>query len=1227
MGLGRCKLMKAQQSNEERPGAEEPARAANGPGERDVTKSTPAKRCRLAPPAWRTCLVLPGLLLFPLLAAGGDAGRPPEPLQAVVVDVQGGVEVRGAGGAAWQPVRRWQLLQPNDRVQTRTNSFVAVRFGDRAPVRFGELSDFTFQPPATNREPARLNLWRGLLYFFGRDTPARLRMESPLCATAIRGTEFALEVQENGRTILTLVDGEAEVSAGPLGSEIVKSGQQAVTEPGRKPVVTVGIAAINVIQWFLYYPAVLDPDELRLSSPEREALSDSLAAYRAGDLRQALARYPEDRHPASDSEKVYLAAILLAAGEVEKSEQQLAALPPPEALPPGAGVNGRLAAALRQMVASVKNQPWVRPRPPELATEWLAESYWLQAQHAGTNSLPAALQAARAAVAKSTNFAFGWVRVAELEFSFGRNKAALAALEKSLPLASRNAQALALKGFLLAGRNHIKEAIEVFNEAIALDGRLANGWLGRGLCRIHQGKSGEGRVDLLTAAAMEPQRSVLRSYLGKASSDAWDDRQARHELELARSLDANDPTSWLYSALNNQQHNRVNEAIRDLETSQALNDNRSLYRSEFLLDQDRAVRSANLARVYQDAGLNEVAFREAVRAVNADYANYSAHLFLANSYDRMRDPNLINLRYETPAYDEYLLANLLAPVGTGTLSPLISQQEYSKLFERNGLGVISSTEYLSRGAWTEAGAQYGTFGNSSYSIDAFYRTDPGQRPNNDVEQMQLSLSFKQQITPQDSVYLQVGLYNSKGGDLFQYYDPSSANPAFRYTERQEPFALAGYHHEWTPGAHTLFLAGYFNGTFEFTDPIETALVTAVFDGELSAVRPINMTQQYRNQVDIYSAELQQIWQTPNHNTIAGMRGQWGPFHMQNLQSNPSDLGGIFNEPAADQDFKVDFRRVSLYAYHQWQILRPFSLTVGLSYDWLSYPENFRFAPLSPEESTRDQLCPKVGLIWSPHKDTVVRAAYTRSLAGASLDQSLRLEPTQVAGFHQAFRSLIPESVASANAGALFDTFGVSLEQKFSTGTYLGLTGQLLKSSVGRTVGAFELNTDVSDLAYPAGLREDLNFEEWSLLFTVDQLLGKEWSVGARYRLTQAKLNDNFVEVPDSAFTFEPFQPRQNLEALLHQVDLHLVYNHPSGFFTQLQALWNFQSNEGYVPDRPSDDFWQLNAFLGYRFPRRQAELRVGVLNLTDQDYRLNPLTLYNELARTRTFVAQLKLSF
>src|SRR6185503_12825942 len=253
-------------------------------------------------------------------------------------------------------------------------------------------------------------------------------------------------------------------------------------------------------------------------------------------------------------------------------------------------------------------------------------------------------------------------------------------------------------------------------------------------------------------------------------------------------------------------------AIRDLEQSQNLNNNRSVFRSGFLLDQDRAVRSANLAGIYRDAGMPEVSVREATRAVNSDYANYSAHLFLANSYNELRDPKQINLRYETPWLSEYLLANLLAPVGAGTLSQTVSEQDYSKLFERDGVGVASSTEYFSRGDWVQSGAQYGHLGNLGYALNTTYRSENGQRQNNDQEQLTLSLQLKHQLTAQETAYLQAIYYDASGGDLAQYYDPNSARTGLRTRETQEPLMLLGYQHEWRPGVHTLVVAGRFDDT-------------------------------------------------------------------------------------------------------------------------------------------------------------------------------------------------------------------------------------------------------------------------------------------------------------------------------------------------------------------------------------------------------------------------------
>src|SRR5439155_12864109 len=193
--------------------------------------------------------------------------------------------------------------------------------------------------------------------------------------------------------------------------------------------------------------------------------------------------------------------------------------------------------------------------------------------------------------------------------------------------------------------------------------------------------------------------AVLRSYLGKAFTHLGDTTHADKELTLAKNLDANDPTSWLYSALVNEQENRINEAVNDLQRSKELNDNRSIFRSRLLLDQDQAVRSANLAAIYRDAGMFDVSVQEASRAVNYDYGNYSAHLFLAESYDALRDPNLINLRYETSTLSELLVADLLAPPNAGSLSQNISQQEYSRFFDADHIGLFSKTDYDSGGNW------------------------------------------------------------------------------------------------------------------------------------------------------------------------------------------------------------------------------------------------------------------------------------------------------------------------------------------------------------------------------------------------------------------------------------------------------------------------------------------------------------------------------------------------
>jgi hypothetical protein len=282
--------------------------------------------------------------------------------------------------------------------------------------------------------------------------------------------------------------------------------------------------------------------------------------------------------------------------------------------------------------------------------------------------------------------------------------------------------------------------------------------------------------------------------------------------------------------------------------------------------------------------------------------------------------------------------------------------------------------------------------------------------------------------------------------------------------------------------------------------------------------------------------------------------------------------------------------------------------------------NSEVAPLDASQTHKARISPKLGFIWTPWKDTALRGMHTRSLGGVFFDNSIRLEPTQVAGFNQAFRSLIPESVAGLIGGTEFKTYGVALDQKFKTGTYLTLAGELLTSEADRGFGAYDRFAG-SLAATPMTVRQRTEFEEKTLALTVNQLVDENFVLGATYRLSDARLHLTLQDIP-AAFG----SPALN-EATLHQFRPYVLFHHPCGFFTQFESVWYRQANRGYATDIPGDDFWQFNIYAGYRFPRRKAEVRVGVLNCGNQNYQLNPLNLYQEFTRVRTFAATLRFNF
>lgn len=1123
----------------------------------------------------------------------------------LLLTVEGKVEVSRGGGAVWTAGQPNQVLSPGDRIRTGERSRATIRLLDLSVLRVNEITTLEIRPPDPGGRKTLLDLKSGRSYLHNREKPTELQFRTPLASGAIRGTEFELSVADaDGRTVVTMFEGQVALAsaANAAGAEVVlNSGEQGVVEPGQPPRKSAVIDAVNIIQWTLYYPAVIAPDDLRLNNAERGALAESLAAYRAGDVLAALDKYPANRAPTSDADRIYRAALLLAAGQVEQTESALTSL----------SASSPLANALRKVIAAVKHRVLTADASanPGTASGWLAESYYRQSR----SDLSGALDAAREATDRAPEFGCAWIRRAEMEASFGLTHSAMKSLDEGLRRAPRHAAGFALKGFIFSSRNQTRAAEEAFDQAIALDGALGNAWLGRGLVRLRCGDAIAGRSDLQVAAALEPNRAVLRSYLGKAFLQGNDRKRAERELDLAKKMDPSDPTSWLYSALVKQQENRPNRAIHDLERSKELNENRSVYRSDFLLDKDRAVRRANLAGIYQDAGLGTWGTREASRAVNDDYGNFSAHLFLANSYDALRDPRQINLRYESAWFSELLLADLLSPASVGVFPLTTSQEQSARFFERNHVGLVGDVEYSSHGDWITRGSQYGLIDNTSWAVDVFYQTNRGFRVNNGLEQLSLSAKFKQQVTPDDTFYLQVQTLESTSGDVAQYYYQSDASAVTRVIERQEPNLLAGWHHEWGPGSRTLFLGGWLNDDIDITSSNRTLLLNYGPNGELLSGFRIGRKVHYQTDFEAFTSELQQVWQNDVHTLIVGGRVQIGEAKT-----------GEFNAAAPPARVTTDIDRYSAYGYYNWQVMPSLLLQAGLAYDYLNYPVNNSVPPFSTEQQHKDQVSPKAGFYFTPWKDTTLRGGYTRSLGGVYYDTSVRLEPTQIGGFNQTYRSIAPESVIGLVPGTEFETFGLAFDQKFPTGTYLTLAGEILYSYGERGVGAYDIGGTTVD---SVNLNQTISYRERALSATVGQLLGEHWSLGARYRISTADLHAHFPDVVPTLTPRLQDTITRDEEATLQQAELFLNFYTRCGFFAQWTSIWSHQKNGGYENDLPPSDFWQHNVSAGYRFLNRRAEAQVSLLNIFDQDYRLNPLTLYAELPRERMLALRMRFFF
>ena len=631
---------------------------------------------------WRRCLALLALGLVATVARGECTHA-----IAYAVSVQGTVSIQRAGSASWSSLVLEEGICIEDTVRVGSSSRAVLRLEDHTTLPLAEDSVLRVAAPEAP-DSWWLELVRGAVHIISR-VPRELGIRTPFVNAAVEGTEFYVRAWGDGAEV-RVFDGAVNVGEGDQ-ALLIGSGQAAAAGPDGVPRPVQVLRPRDAVQWALYYPPIIDLRAERVAVLG-EAELEAVEAFRRGDVSAslaALARVPESKRGGRWA--VIQAAILLSVGQVHRARMTLATVPADD---PAQGEALAVQSLIALVTADTDSATLLAEQAvdaaPASATPLIARGYVAQARF----DLPAA----RATTVKATQLAPGdplaWARLAELEQSLGDLRASRRAAQRAQSIDPGLSRTQTVLGFARLTQLDSAVAAAAFRDAIQLDSADPLPRLGLGLALIRGGALAEGRREIEIAASLDPNNSLVRSYLGKAYYEEKREDLAGSEFKIAKELDPNDPTPWLYDAIRKQTENRPVEALIDLQRSIELNNNRGVYRSRLLLDQDLAARNVSLARVYRDLGFEQLALLEGYNSLAIDPNNFSAHRLLADSYRDLP-------RFEIARVSELRQARLLSPLNHQSLQPqldignlgvlegagpaAIGFNEYSSLYVRDGV--------------------------------------------------------------------------------------------------------------------------------------------------------------------------------------------------------------------------------------------------------------------------------------------------------------------------------------------------------------------------------------------------------------------------------------------------------------------------------------------------------------------------------------------------------------
>ena len=211
---------------------------------------------------------------------------------ATVLDTENIVQVSPKGKSTWVAAAENQPLAVGDRIRTRQRSRATLRLTELYTMRLEQFTTVEIAPSLFEDGKPRLDIGAGAAFIFSREKSGEIDIKTPTANGAMRGTQLYVQVAADGTSRFQVLEGQVEL-ANDQGKLLLDAGAAGGAAAGGAPKKTAVIEATNLLQWALYYPAVLDPDELGMTAAERKSVAGSLSAYRKGDLLGALKKYPE----------------------------------------------------------------------------------------------------------------------------------------------------------------------------------------------------------------------------------------------------------------------------------------------------------------------------------------------------------------------------------------------------------------------------------------------------------------------------------------------------------------------------------------------------------------------------------------------------------------------------------------------------------------------------------------------------------------------------------------------------------------------------------------------------------------------------------------------------------------------------------------------------------------------------------------------------------------------